>query len=1468
MSVTTLAGETPLFDGRTFEGWEGDTKETWRIENGELIGGSLTRRQKNNNFLATTREYENFELRLKIKLLGTEGFVNSGIQIRSKRVPNHHEVSGYQADFGHGYDGGLYDESRRNKVLAMPPKELQQKIVKKEDWNDYRIRAEGPRIQLWLNGVQTVDYTENAPNIPQKGIIALQIHGGATAEVHFKDMLIEELPASKPVVKPPLERLTDSLEPAPPIPPFANGAFALRPGEVVVFTGPENVVIEQRSGWLETALASAAKAQAPRFRHMGWEGDTVWRQNRMENHGTWKENFDAVGATLIFTWFGQNEALDQTRTAADFASGYGALLDSFKERTPRIVVLSPAPFEKPASPLVPDNTPRNSIVQQYAEAARKLAQERGFVFVDVFTPLSQRPADAPRLTRNGIHFTDEGIREVSALIAKALGAEPATAGAETLRQEIIEKNRIWFDCWRCMNWAFAYGDRTTQPFAKGTQQHPPFVKELTRFKPLVNRADERVHAIAAGKEPPPTLPLDPAPPAPAAQTPDEQMKNFTLYPGMSVGLFADEKLDMIKPIQIRWDELGRLWVLCIPSYPQLQPGQRANDYLLVLEDTNGDGKADKSWKYCEGLVMPMGFEFGDGGIYICESTQLTHWRDSNGDGKGDTRRVVLSGFGTGDTHQMINSIRWQPDGCLWFTQGYHVWSYIETPHGISELNRSGVWRFNPRTLKLDGYFNDSTAGLNSWGVAFDDYGQVFHGGGANYCLYFSTPGLINTLHPLAYKQDFCVSRGKSMEPEFLSSKHLPDDLQNVLLKSTYFTSQISMYKISDDGAGFKSTALPDLMASKSTDFRPVETRVGPDGAIYVCDWLNPIIGHYQASYRDPRRDRSHGRIWRLTANGRPLVKRPELEKMDAPALLEQLRSPERWVREQARRLLYSMKKETAVAAADAWIAKLDPNDPEAGRLRYEATGVFCAHEAPRPALVDGFLASKDFRLRCWGTRLLSYWTPALPDALSLLERSVTDEHPRVRMEALVAASYFNSADALKVATLALDKPTDFYINYALTQCTHALAPAWQKALAEGKLDFGTRTHALTYALRTVGGKQAVGQIKALLKSGRVNGEMRFPLLAVMIEAGTSDDLRFALNETPTSPIVMNAFYTAARLQKKVPSGDLAVDLARLLTQADASLRSAAWRLAGAWQIRAQAPAALAAAQDEKLPALERAAAIEAHAALQGKDALPALQGLTSTSSAEVRAAAIAALAPLDLPATAARAIELLAEIKDADAAAALLLPVLAQGNGPEALSKAMSDKKLPAASAALVLQWMAKTGRGDEPFLSALNSAAGVAIDRKEYSPELVAKLVAAAKSSGDAARGEKLFRMQEYSCLNCHKVGNEGTTIGPELTSLARAMTAESITESVLWPKRQVKEGYLLTLVTLKDGRRYQGMKSAETAETLTLRDAAGPVHVLSKAEIKKRNDAGTLMPDGLTDRMTPGELSDLLKYLMELGK
>jgi hypothetical protein len=188
------AGPTVLFDGQSLEGWEGDTKSVWRVEDGMIAGGSMAG-NKRNEFLTTKKTYRNFILRFDYKLVGTEGFVNGGVQFRSKRLvdpPN--EMIGYQADIGAGYTGFLYDESRRKKMLAEADKKVVEAIEKAGDWNSYKVVVRGSKIELFVNGKQTVDYVEKEEGMDEAGLIGLQIHGGCKAVISYRNISIEELP--------------------------------------------------------------------------------------------------------------------------------------------------------------------------------------------------------------------------------------------------------------------------------------------------------------------------------------------------------------------------------------------------------------------------------------------------------------------------------------------------------------------------------------------------------------------------------------------------------------------------------------------------------------------------------------------------------------------------------------------------------------------------------------------------------------------------------------------------------------------------------------------------------------------------------------------------------------------------------------------------------------------------------------------------------------------------------------------------------------------------------------------------------------------------------------------------------------------------------------------------------------------------------------------------------------------------
>lgn len=193
-NAQSLKKTVKLFDGKTFKGWQGDLNQSWTIADGSIVGGNGQDIVAHNEFIKTEAEYSDYSLKLKFKLMGSEGFVNGGVQFHSQRIANpEFEMIGYQADIGDGFWASLYDESRRNKLLAIADSSIVKAVLKRNDWNNYEVRTLGRRIQIFLNGTQTVDYTEEDQAIPQSGHIALQLHGGGKTKVYYKDIILKHL---------------------------------------------------------------------------------------------------------------------------------------------------------------------------------------------------------------------------------------------------------------------------------------------------------------------------------------------------------------------------------------------------------------------------------------------------------------------------------------------------------------------------------------------------------------------------------------------------------------------------------------------------------------------------------------------------------------------------------------------------------------------------------------------------------------------------------------------------------------------------------------------------------------------------------------------------------------------------------------------------------------------------------------------------------------------------------------------------------------------------------------------------------------------------------------------------------------------------------------------------------------------------------------------------------------------------
>ncbi len=546
-----------------------------------------------------------------------------------------------------------------------------------------------------------------------------------------------------------------------------------------------------------------------------------------------------------------------------------------------------------------------------------------------------------------------------------------------------------------------------------------------------------------------------------ATDPEIARERLHLADGYEVNLFASEKRFPIdNPVSMTFDAKGRLWVVTMPSYPQYLPGEPPNDKLVILEDVDGDGAADRHIVFADGLHVPTGFELGDGGAYIAQQPDLIFAHDVDGDDVADERSIVLHGFGSEDSHHSISAFTWGPGGALYFQEGIFHNSQVETPYGPVRLKDAGVFRYKPQRGWLEVFVSYPFS--NPWGHVFDRWGQNFiadASGGANY---FGLPITGHVEHPRKHPRmkTFTTRVRPTAGCEIVSSRHFPDEVQgNFILNNCIGFQGVKQHRVIEEGSGFTSEEVEPILYSSDRNFRPVDLQFGPDGALYIADWFNPLVGHMQYSLRDERRDHTHGRIWRVTYKGRPLVKKAAIAGASIPELLELLKTYEDRTRYRVRRELRSHPRDEVAAHVGRWVKSLDASSEKYEHHLLEALWVHQTVNVVSEPLLKRLLNARSGKARAAATRVLRYWRDRIDGAFDLLSAQVLDAHPRVRLEAIVALSHFvdsasgkrpRSREATEAALAALRHERDDYIDYALRETIATLEPYWKPLLATGE----------------------------------------------------------------------------------------------------------------------------------------------------------------------------------------------------------------------------------------------------------------------------------------------------------------------------------------------------------------------------------------------------------------------------------
>ncbi len=787
-------------------------------------------------------------------------------------------------------------------------------------------------------------------------------------------------------------------------------------------------------------------------------------------------------ADTIVAFFGYNESFEGPSKVANFQ----AELDAWVEHTlskayngqaaPRLVLVSPLAYEdQSAKRDLPTGENENSNLILYASAIQTVAKKHGLTYIDIFSPMKTlyHEAKAP-LTTGGFIPNDAGYQQVANLLLNGLYG-PATraskADPKLLHEAVMAKDYFWNNDYNLVNGVHAYG-RRYNPY--GPQNYPD---EVQKTREMTALRDTLIHQVASGQKK--DLKVDDSkthalPPVPTNYQPsakngsetylygEEAVKALTVPEGYKVELFASEKEfpNLANPMQMSFDNKGRLWVATMPTYPAYRPGDPLpNDKILIYEDTNHDGKADKETVFADHLYLPIGFEFAPEGVYLSQEPNLVLLTDTNGDDKADRKEIILGGFDTHDTHHAISAYTADPSGAFMLCEGVFLHSNVETPYGPVRCVDGGFFRYSPQRGQLERTIQMNIP--NPWGFVFDKWGQDF--------LLFTSGTSMNWALPMEVKPTFgsktpatidLIPDAQKVRPtsglEIVSSRHFPDNVQgDILLCNNIGFLGIKQHQIVDDGTGWKTTFRQDLLKSKDGNFRPVDLEFAPDGSLYVIDWHNVLIGHMQHNARDPLRDHVHGRIYRITYPSRPLVKPVPVAGASIPNLLNNLKEPESRTRYRTRRELRNYPASEVLPAVTKWAST--QTDTHA---KLEALWVTWGLNAADEGLLRDLLASSDFHARAAAVRVLRYNTHRIKDYAALLEKAAADEHGRVRLEAAVAASWLSDTSAAKkIVAIAASKPMDEWSKAPIKTAADRLSgivevekPEFAEAAAPAHLD--------------------------------------------------------------------------------------------------------------------------------------------------------------------------------------------------------------------------------------------------------------------------------------------------------------------------------------------------------------------------------------------------------------------------------
>lgn len=834
----------------------------------------------------------------------------------------------------------------------------------------------------------------------------------------------------------------------------------------------------QHDGWLESMIQARYPDHELYIRNLGFSGDQLTQRLRSMNFGSPDDHLTQNKANVIFLMFGFNESFQGEDGLEKFKADLEKEIQHLSSQkydgksNPRIVVFSPIAFENLDDPNLPDGTSENDRLAKYSLVAQEVALENKLPFVDLFstTKLLYEAKEEP-MTINGAHLNSNGNQFVARIICNELFGmqnydDAQLADVERIREKVLQKNHYWYNYYRATDGYSVFGGRASLKFTDGQTNRDVMKREMEILELMAANRDKPIWAAAQGNELevddsnlPPFIPVVTNKPGdgPDGQhifmSGEDAISKMRVLDGLEVTLFASEGMfpELTNPVQMSFDSKGRLWVATWHSYPHWKPDQPMTDKLLILEDTDNDGRADKCKVFADGLHNPTGFEFYGDGVFLAHQPDVMYLEDTDGDDVCDVRKRVVHGIGSADTHHALNSFVFGPGGALYFQEGTFHRTQSETPYGLTWMLNGGSYRFEPKTHRFEVYTSQNFA--NPHGHCFDTWGRDILHDGTSSTPYDATLSSGKLPYPQKHAGPPPVYNRRTRPcpaTEWLESAHFPDSMQgDLLVLNVIGDLGILRYEIKEDGSGLVGKELKPLLLSDDPNFRPVDIETAPDGTLYFLDWQNPIIGHMQHNLRDPSRDRDHGRIYQIKAKDRPLLTPVAIDGQPESDLVKVLANPDKRTRYRARLELYGRDTQKVVSAINDWLPTL--GDDSLSQL--EALWMLQAHNIFHDELITNLLGNDDPRIRAAATRVLCGLRDQATNMAAKLFERAQDPNPRVRLEAARTASFLNDSNtAIKVLAIAAGQPADRYLNYMIGESKRAVTDEWKRSIAMGLLD--------------------------------------------------------------------------------------------------------------------------------------------------------------------------------------------------------------------------------------------------------------------------------------------------------------------------------------------------------------------------------------------------------------------------------